>query len=189
MSFIWISSNLYAQTGKGYFLVSGSSDFSFISVTTSVEGNDTENKTTYLNFTPVAGYFVADNLSLGLLITYMASYYEHSNFKSFVAGPFFRYYFAQSKKLVPFVQTSAFFGSNEIKYENIGVSDSKISSDLSGYELDLGLGILLSKQVSFDVILGYAHTTENIPVSTTESKKIKTGALGVSLGLSLYLGK
>ncbi len=185
---LFMTLNFFGQTEKGHFLISGSTNLSFTTTTTSTNESNTDYKNTNINFTPIVGYFISEDVSLGLLVTYQGSFNEHVDQTSFVAGPFLRYYFAKSDKLFPFAQTAVFFGSNSVNYD-YSSNESKISTDMFGYELDLGLGILLSKQVSFDIILGYAHAKESVPVSKTKTRDVTTGAFGVSLGLSLYLGK
>ena len=192
-----LSFHFYAQTEKGHFLIAANSNFSFTSVSTSVEDSDAEVNNTYLNFSSAAGYFITDNLSIGLLVNYTDNVNKGPINSSFLAGPFARYYFAKSEKLLPFAQTAITFGSNSytIFYDygwNQG-EEKKVSSDIFGYEMDLGLSILLSKQISFDIILGYAHTKENTPyidLNGTETTTEKnTGAFGLNLGFSVFLGK
>ncbi len=193
-----LSFHFYAQTEKGHFLIAANSNFSFTSVSTSVEDSDAEVNNTYLNFSSAAGYFITDNLSIGLLANYFNGEKHGLDTSSFLAGPFARYYFAKSEKLLPFAQTSMTFGSNSYTFSIVNIDDSsvgtkEVSSDIFGYEMDLGLSILLSKQISFDIILGYAHTKENTPyidLNGTETTTEKnTGAFGLNLGFSVFLGK
>jgi outer membrane protein len=56
-----------AQTGKGNFLLGGSSSLDFASLSVKLENDNTSEdvgKMSNLEFTPGAGYFIADNLAL-----------------------------------------------------------------------------------------------------------------------------
>ncbi len=192
-----LSFHFYAQTEKGHFLIAANSNFSFTSVSTSVVDSDVEVNNTYLNFSSAAGYFVTNGLSIGLLANYTDNVNKGPINNSLLAGPFVRYYFAKSKKLFPFAQTAITFGSNSYEFEILSVTENfntkKVSSDIFGYEMDLGLSILLSKQISFDIILGYAHTKEDTPYidfnGTETTTEVSTGAFGMNLGFSVFLGK
>ena len=83
-----------AQTEKGKFIVGGGLGFDTESV------KDTDNKSTSFNIMPSAGYFVADNIAVGVGLGYQwnkAEYNAESSIaeqasSSFAVAPFGRWY-------------------------------------------------------------------------------------------------
>jgi hypothetical protein len=120
-----------AQTDKGRILLGASSDFGlsftgydfihfgYSSSKFKPDGSsyveDNSSKRTSMSLLPKFGYFVADNLALGLDFTFGLSKYNgsNSNTKSISrllsTGPFVRYYIPTSKVL-PFVEVNSSFG-------------------------------------------------------------------------------
>ncbi len=191
-----ISLNFYGQTEKGHFLIAGSSNLSLSFISTdysnSTSNQSQNSKITNFTLSPVAGYFVSDDLALGLLIYYSNTSYANKT-SSVLAGPFMRYYFSKSDKFYPFLQASLDYGSNSYKFTNYDIYGTPAgiieqSSAVWGGEIDLGLSFLLSKQVSFDILAGYTYLKETIPFKDFESYQT-TGAFGINLGVSVFLGK
>jgi len=116
--------NLSAQTSKGKFLIGGfthitqpgssytSADIGYTTTKSkddSGDDDDYQNKIFSLNFAPKAGYFLIDNLALGVDFNLTSSFNKTTNteYKSsttiFSAGPFVRYYIP-TKKVLPFAE-------------------------------------------------------------------------------------
>src|SRR5690606_28845292 len=101
-----------AQTEKGKFIVGGGLGFDTESV------KDTDNKSTSFNIMPSAGYFVADNIAVGLCLGYQWSRAEDGVVESAPGlcsvAPFGRWYSATGPVRI-FGQLSAPMGWGNMK--------------------------------------------------------------------------
>jgi len=84
-----ILEGIYAQTvGKGAWMLGGAVGFS----STKVE--DAEESTTHLYLTPNVGYFIMDDLAIGLDIQFYSESSDGESESNFGFGPYARYYVA-----------------------------------------------------------------------------------------------
>ncbi len=173
-----------AQTKKGTYLFSGSTNLSsFSQLTTRIEydGNDTgdHQKTTSFNLEPSIAYFFIDNLAVGFTMEY--SYQNHEGLKEngFIFGPMARYYIGNSK-FKPFIQSALGFGRNKTTDD-----DYEISFNTTGLDLNAGIAVFANKYVSLDLALGYLYmsTTYNEDIDL----KIIAEGFSVNFGFSLNL--
>ena len=115
-------------------------------------------KVTTLNLLPKFGYFIINNLAVGLNMYIGTSTYKpksggKSNNTSFGLGPFIRYYISGSK-VMPFFEISSLFGSETNKYED-SYSSSSNKNSLTSFGGGAGLAVKLSDKVTFDMMAGY----------------------------------
>jgi opacity protein-like surface antigen len=127
--------------------------------TKSNAGSDSEaTKFTCLNLMPKAGYFVIDNLAVGLDLQMGISSLKYPDDDKdfgtvFSAGPFVRYYFP-SGKILPYIEGGGTFGSVETKYE-YGNETHESKSSMNTWSLGAGITKSLSEKVALDFMLGY----------------------------------
>ena len=132
----------HCQTSQGSFMVGSSvSELSF------------DKSVSNFYFSPQAGYFVADNLALGLFIPVGFAKVHDTGSKASSLGisPFVRYYIGQ-KKLRPFVAASYGYRQNNVKNIVSGM-EAKIRQEFSSISASLGLAYFVSEYVSVDVTL------------------------------------
>jgi len=178
----FVSMGAFAQTEKGKFIFSGASELSFSSMTSQMEydGKDIgdDHKVTSFNIKPAVGYFVMDNLSLGLNFDYESEKYENDKNKTFMVGPMARYYFGSSK-FKPYVHADLMFGSMKNEGENY-----EINYNASAWDLGAGVAIFLNDYISIDLGLGYASFTA---VNDDDDKaKLKTKGVAFNGGFSVF---
>jgi hypothetical protein len=154
------------------------------------EGTTTEDdyKTTSYNLLPKGGYFIIDNLVAGLEFVvsgYKKVYVSDNDTRKesmFAGGPFVRYYYPL-KKIYPFAEIEALFGTQ--KDDWYGLIDKAGTSLISGL---LGVAVPIGDKVSFDALAGYSHYSENWKYEDgTDEYKYVSGGLVIRLGFSIYL--
>ncbi|HOF20414.1 MAG TPA: hypothetical protein PLO24_04110 [Bacteroidales bacterium] len=201
-AFILAASPSLAQFEKGSFITGVSSTFGVGSFgtdlmsigTTSqkIKYNEEEVKGTlkggkYFNLSllPRAGYFVIDNLSVGLdlILGYNSWKYpeegkngvEKTTSTSVAAGPFVRYYYPL-EKLYPFVQANVAFGIDKTK----GYYSS--TNLLSVYGIGVGAAKTIGEKVMVDAVLGWNSAS----LTDEDNDKEIYGSFGVRVGFSYF---
>lgn len=200
-----------AQTSKGKILVGASSNFGltgsgsdFMTVGFSTakdksdasgSGQSEKQKSTSLNLVPKVGYFIADNLALGLdfNLGFSSNRSEDSEFKSnqtiFTVGPFVRYYIPTSS-ILPFLELSGSFGSAKTKneYGSPFIDDSEFVASIVTFGGGAGVALPLGEKVTFDVSAGYYSTTIKDKEDNPDNDRTVIGTLGLKLGFTVFLG-
>ncbi|MFN2313388.1 MAG: hypothetical protein ABR531_02965 [Bacteroidales bacterium] len=141
------------------------------------------------NFQPRVGYFIIDNLAVGLETAISgykekgANEYDTWSESLLAIGPFVRYYYPQAK-FYPFAELEILFGT---KKETYNENDFKYSIVLFGSYL--GVAVPLGEKVTFDAKLGYANATLSHKGLGVEDIDIKilSGGLVIAMGFSVYL--
>ncbi|HEY6914348.1 MAG TPA: hypothetical protein VI413_06710 [Paludibacter sp.] len=155
-------------------------------------------KSTNINLLPKFGYFVVDNLAVGLdlsLIYQSRSFktiYNESNSKGtyFCVGPFVRYYIPAGK-ILPYLEITGGFGAENIWSRDINslyAYTSISSSGLFSVGGGAGIAIPIGDRVTFDALLGYNSLTVNEPENNTDNQRTVMGIFGLKLGFSVLLG-
>jgi outer membrane protein W len=180
------------QTEKGKFIIYAGTDLTaaFGKNTVKYDGNDLKSiKTTAIEFEPAFGYFVADNLSVGisLPLSFQKNGYDLYEIKESVYGAslFGRYYLGEN-------QWKPFVGAE------VGYLASKSYSEVTGSEMDdlfgglayaasIGMSSFINQHVSFDFSVGYAHA--NMGYSQDRELKMAISGIGIEVGLSIIPGK
>lgn len=196
--FIFLSSPTFAQTQKGNFVLSGKTDLNFLfsNVTTGTDSVKTgETKSNQFGFTAGAGYFVADNLSVGISGTYSYNYnkigasnYQPSNTQnitqSFTILPQLQYYFPEEGKLKPFAGIGAGYIWLQERDSRVAENYNKVYN-LSGVAFTGGIGIsyFITTSVAFDLGLQYSYNRLKDELIENQIMKEKqfAGRLGVSV--------
>lgn len=146
-------------------------------VGSSIGGLNFSGSSTNVSFYPRAGYFVVDNLAVGLSI--YVDYSSTSNnggSTSLGVGPFVRYYFGDGK-LKPLLEANFNYIHGSYKYFNgqTTESDSYTNASLKG-----GVAYFISDNVSIDGIVGYTRDLQ--------SGMGNLGSIGISFGFQVFLG-
>ena len=191
---------LSAQTSKGKFFIgadfTGSQNLEF-SITQSKSDSDSGDdpvKTKGFSFDlmPKVGYFVIDNLALGLDFTLSAGFskntddeYNHNSIL-FAAGPLIRYYIP-TKKVIPFAEAYYSIGSYKGKSDYFAYENS-FKYAVQYYGLGLGISVPLGEKVSFDALAGYSNSVTKEKEDNENNDRLVRGNFGVKLGFSVFLG-
>ena len=196
---------LNAQTSQGSVLIGVSSTlslagsgsdlmglgFSSIKYKSDIDGfeNSDSDKMTSINLQPKIGYFVNDNLALGLDLNIALSSEKNGEDGDkysqtlLGAGPFVRYYIPKSK-VSPFIEISGSFGSLKDKYNSEDGFKSSITSIGGG----VGLAAPLGEKVLLDILAGYNTLTVKDKEDNEDNFRSVIGTLGLKIGFTILLG-
>ncbi|HEX9826032.1 MAG TPA: outer membrane beta-barrel protein [Flavobacteriaceae bacterium] len=183
-------SNVNAQTEKGKWMFGSDAGISFASSTAKVEfdGEELDGKSTVSTFTisPNAGYFIMDNLSIGLDLNFSSTKtkFEEEGFdEEFKTNSFAVFsgatYFFKTDKLAPYVGAGVGFLS-----VSEGDEDFDKYSGI-GFNVRGGLAYFLSDSVS--VNLGVDFISAKLSNKEESDFKIKSNTFGGAIGFAIYL--
>ncbi len=194
--------NSSTATSKGSWLVGGGSNLFFNSTNSKVESNGQELdglNTLSITLGVGAGYFVANNLVIGLElpVTFSRRKDDDIGFNvrntTFVVSPFLRYYFGNTN-IRPFIQGNIGFGSSKSKNNSDTIianpNDPLVfqpidtKSDIFQYSLNGGIAIFISQNVALDIGIGYSSTTTK---PDTSDIKFKNNTIGFLAGFNIFL--
>ena len=196
-----------AQVNKGRILLGVSTSLSYVNFGSDImslgfssikfKANSMENvdpdviKVTTLNLSPKIGYFVINNLALGLNLSIGSSIDKpesggKNTTTSFGLGPFVRYYIPGSK-VMPFFEISSLFGSISEKYKDQFYSSSNKSS-LRSIGGGAGLAVKLGDKVTFDMMAGYNSMSEKAKENNPNDERTVQGTLSFKFGFVILFG-
>ncbi|BAV10383.1 Outer membrane protein beta-barrel domain-containing protein [Filimonas lacunae] len=164
-----------AQINKGQWLAGGTLGFS------SSKAGD--NKTTNINLNPNAGYFVINNLAVGLEADYGYSKYKtkvagadfSTKTTSIGAAPFVRYYvLPTAQKTNVFVHGAYAFGSTK--------SDDASSVSFNAFKFAAGPAFFLTPSVALEASVYYQSQKAKYDAE-------RTNTFGLAVGFQVHLGK
>ena len=144
-----------------------------------------------MNLIPRVGYFVADNLVLGLDfdINYSRSKRQDSDviykYTLFTTGPFIRYYIP-TPKLLPFAEINYSIGSYVYKWTD-GTGDGGDKNQVQQFGFGVGMGFPLGEKVSFDTLIGYQSHIIRAKENNEDNARDIIGTIGLKLGLTIFL--
>jgi outer membrane protein len=182
----------FSQTTKGRFIVSGAAGLQVNAGTIKYEydGEDFgDTKQTTIQFTPSFGYFVIDNLAVGLSSSISSTTQKDDGDKytstSIAIAPTVIYFFPVEGKIKPFVQVAAGLNNASNKYVPNEGPDEKES--YSGLLLSGGGGVafFINDNVSFNA--GLTYNRSSLKDSDDDNYKVKQGILSGSVGISVFL--
>ena len=199
--------DLSAQSSKGKFLIGGityieqigsgitSTNIGYTTIKNKDDSGDEDehkDKEFSFNFTPKVGYFVIDNLVLGVDFTFASSFGKTTNteYKNnatyFGAGPFVRYYIP-TKKVLPYAEGLYSVGTriNKSIWED-GENTYKYGVQI--YSVGVGVAIPLGEKASFDALVGYQSTTYKAKQDNENNYRTIIGTVGLKLGFTILLG-
>lgn len=156
------------------------------------DDNSDPDKEFSINLIPRVGYFVINNLAVGLDFTLAYNHIKSSsggeyisNRTGFGAGPFLRYYIP-THKLLPFAEASYTFGSSKTKWE-YETLDGERSTKIQQWGLGFGLGIPMGEKVAFDALIGYQSHIYKEKEDNDDNLRYIVGTIGLKLGLTVFL--
>ncbi|MFN3802834.1 outer membrane beta-barrel protein [Belliella pelovolcani] len=191
-----------SQTEKGKLLFGASTSFGLGEANTPMtigfssselkfeDGSTVEVKNSNIYFAPKVGYFILDNLALGLNLaasfsngeTTQAVIEVENKSNLFAIGPFARYYFT-GDKIRPFTELSSLFGlRNEKNQVGTVTTDNKYSlTSISG---GLGMAVLLGERSSLDFMASY----NSFKLRESEDSFInRQKTIGIKLGFTFFI--
>jgi hypothetical protein len=196
-----------AQVNRGRSLLGVSTSFSYVNfgsdlmslgfTSTSYRGNSpdyvdpSKDKMITLNLLPRFGYFVANNLALGINLCIASSTDkpgggEKYTATAFGAGPFLRYYISGSK-VMPFFEVSSLFGSITSKNVYLGNEYSN-SSSMRSIGAGAGIALKVGDKVTFDLLAGYNSMSEKAKENNPNDNRTVQGTLGFKFGFVVLFG-
>lgn len=207
-------SGVFSQTEKGQVLLGISSRYSLNPIEVGIslpdmmslgfstvkfksdDDNTDDSETTKFNcfnLMPKAGYFVIDNLAVGIdlqLAMYSMketydSYTYNDHGTVFSAGPFLRYYFPVSK-IMPYLEAGGSFGSAKTTYEYENEEEeSKMS--MNSFSAGAGISAPLGDKVALDLMLGYLSMTMKDKEDNPDNERMVIGTVGLKFGIVVFL--
>lgn len=193
-----VGSFTYAQIQKGDVLIGGSL---FISNTTLENAQPSSLEANSFNFSPRAGLFLSEKMSLGLIIGYDRDKIENSNVgvpnttteNLFTFGAYMRNYKSLSEKFFFYLQTSILIGTGNA---DVVVNNAIQEADRGafGIEIQPGVSYFFTDRLSLDVSifqLGYTDQTTELASANINQETsrffISGGLNSVGVGLSWFL--
>lgn len=171
VSALVLGTSAMAQTDKGGWMFGAGSDFSFVS---SKFDSEQDESASDMNLNVSAGYFVMDNLSVGLGLGYGSSKEAGADdaVSSFVVGPMVRYYLPMKV-----------FGQLSYQIGSVSAGGEKLYS--TG---DLGIGVgyaaFLNDNISIEPMVRYDMTS----AKPDEGDSVSGSAFGLFINFGIYLG-
>ena len=198
--FLFLCLSSFAQTQKGNFVLSGKTDMNFLfsNITTGTDSVQTgKTKGNQFGLTAGAGYFVANNVALGIFGTYSYSYtrigsspdYQVAKTEnitqSFTILPQLQYYFPVEGKLKPFAAAGGGYMWLQERDSKVTEHNNEVYS-LSGPAFTGGVGIsyFIITSVAFD--LGFQYSYNRLKDKTRENQIWKEKQFAGRLGVSVF---
>ena len=186
------SVTIFGQTTKGNFVLSGNTGLQFMSnnVKTVYDGKTEDEYTqSSFSFLPSFGYFVIDNLAIGLSSNISFSTMtdedgDKNSANSTSILPNVIYYFPLDGKIRPTLQVGVGYSSITNKFIPKTGADDK--SSLSGISYNIGGGIsyFANDNISFD--FGISYSKLSLIDGDDDKSKMNLGVLGSNIGISVY---
>lgn len=155
-----------------------------------VSEDNSPSKLLNFNLMPRAGYFFADNLLVGIDLTFASERHKEENYTFTIgtlgAGPFIRYYIPM-EKVLPFFELDGSFGRIRYKYSSDQDEDESKSS-LNSIGGGAGVAIPLGRIVTFDMLAGYSHAVLKDKEDNDNNYREISNSAGVKLGFTILLG-
>ena len=204
--FLILTASLYAQFEKKTFGINGNILFSTGQthtkiVNTNMDVLETKREFTNFSLTPSVSYFVIDNFSLGLILTYNNSLTEYSmvgslgdpsesTSRGIQLGPELRYYF-KYYQIYPFILGSYQYGLNKNKFTPSPSNNDSERYSLHVYRLGVGLSIFITDDVAVESIFAYTNSIEKSKSlsdnSFTESVQFDQDYFALGVGFNYYI--
>jgi len=182
---------ILAQTEQGKFVLSGATGLQFISSNIEYEYNgqsDGDYDVSSFSFMPGVGYFVMDNLAVGLTANFTSTTQKDQGDKYTVSStmllPSALYYFPVEGQFKPLLQVGAGLMSTKEKYSYDGDSDE---DKMSGLALNFGGGAAYFINDYVSLNFGLSYTMANLKDSDDSDWVQKQGNFAANIGLSVFL--
>jgi len=159
VAFLCLSQTISAQAvNQGAWMVGGSAGFQ------SQKYKDADESTTYINLSPNLGYFIADDLAIGLALNLSSISSDGESVTDFGLGPFVRFYFAD-----------AIFAQAGV---NLGLGDSEFTE----FQVGVGYSWFVDNSVAIEPMLFYnSHSVDG--------DTFDYSVFGLSIGIQAFAGR
>lgn len=197
-----VSSQLVAQfTDQGNFLIGTTVGVSTATskVTQNTGGDKNEGSgpsSTQLSFAPKLGYFVIDNLAIGVGMDYTSSRVEQPNEDAttdsdLLFGPFARYFLPlNDNDLALFLETTFGFGRSSDNQQINGMPQS-IETNIFALGVGPGLTIISDQGIGISATLKYNYARSDFDTNFDNVQRqtiTNTNAFDFSIGFQYYFG-
>jgi len=171
-----LAGSAMAQTDQGGWMFGAGSNLGFIS---SKADNDQDDAESNFSLDVRAGYFVIDNLGVGLDLGFNSTKFGDATSSGFGAGPYVRYYLPMKV----FGEVGYKFGSEKSNSGAPGEDDAKFSTGRLG--IGVGYAAFLNDNISIEPMVQYAMTS----MKPDGGDSVNGSAFGVLVNFGIYLGK
>lgn len=155
-----------AQTAQGNWLMGGNASF-----TSGKSSADGAKSNTTINISPDAGYFVADDLAIGAMVSFQSA---TGGYSAFSAAPFVRYYF------LPIGDNAKLFGQGSFGFGSSKFDDDDESVSSTNWSIAAGPAFFLNQNVALETTLFYGSSKQkDVPAYNT---------FGLNIGFQIHLG-
>ncbi len=203
---LWISTILAGNilqaqvTEGGNFIIGSTVGFSTAnSKVTQTEGTGTVKEqnpfSTQIAIAPNIGYFLLDNLALGIRMDYTFSNVRDQNNNSaensnVLFGPFMRYYLPMSQANDFFIFGEAGFGfGNSRDLKELATGTQRINTNLFAFGVGPGVTVIASNAVGLEAVMKYNFARSEFDTQiggVNANTTTRTNQVSVSLGLQFY---
>jgi hypothetical protein len=196
-----LSSSLMAQyTAQGNFVIGSTLGFS--SANSKVTQDDgagdiaTENPTsTQFSIAPSIGYFLADNLAIGIGMDYTFNQVERSGGDNnedsdLLFGPFGRYYMPVTNDMAFFLEGNFGFG-NASDNMIIAGEPQRLNTNIMAFGVGPGFTIFSSSAVGIEALVkyNYARSRFDTDIAGIQRETVtRTNQFDFSIGFQFYFG-
>ena len=158
------------------------------------EASDSD-KTFSVNLIPKVGYFVFDNLVVGLDVNlaflkrnYWGSSIDYYNW-FYGTGPFVRYYIPTSKVML-FFELNSLYSINKHNWEFsfIDGRDFDSKANILTFGSGVGIAVPIGKKVNFDIQAGYNFSSIKAFPDNTDNYLKRVKSMGLKFGFTFLLG-
>lgn len=189
LSFSGFAQESFSAKAKGTFLANGS--INIYSTTRKIEVNNNDDKADAftINVTPKVGYFVMDNLAVGLDLIIISNKETQSDefgeiettTTGFGIGPFARYYFDNGL----FGEALVGIGSTKTKTDGGLFGNNELKSSTFGFRIGAGYSFFLGEHVAIEPTVNYSWEDIN-PDGASSDYKESISSIFLGIGISAY---
>ncbi len=185
---------------QGNFLIGATLGFSSADskISQTIGSVDAEGKgpsSLQVSFAPNIGYFVADNIAVGIGMSYTFSSLkepneDHTDDADLLFGPFGRYYFPLENNMAAFLSADFAFG-NSSDEQFVGQTKQSIRTNIFAVGVGPGFTIYSDSGIGIEALFKYnfARSRFNTDLDGINSETItKTNQFDISLGIQFYFG-
>ena len=181
---------------KGNFMLGATVGFSTANSKVSSGGAESEGLSPkQFNVAPSIGYFVIDNLALGIgadytLNTVVLPNNDKKEDSDLLFGPFVRYYLPASENVAFFVVGNFGFGNSKDE-QTVGESTESISTNIFAVGAGPGITVYSKGGFGIEAIFKYNYARSKFDTEVggvITSSTTKTNQFSLSMGLQYYFG-
>jgi outer membrane protein len=186
--------SVHGQTTRGTILIGGESNFDLSTMNSkwkSDDGSGTHGNIIRFGISPRIGFFIIDNLAVGVKLPIGFQFQEDKNNDKFSStslgiSPFLKYYFGTSN-IKPYLNGSIGFSNMTMKDDpDIGATN-KTTVGVFSYELGGGFGVFLNDKVSLDIGIGYNYSSYKEKENNDNNYRDIYSGIGLGVGISILL--